>query len=138
MIFLSFMMIDLSAQGKVLPQTSPPAVAKASFEKSYPNASKVKWEKENAEYEVSFTSNGKGMSAVYDASGRLKETETTMPVAQLPAPVKSYIAQHYKGHKIKEAAEIKYADGTVNYEAEVNKTDVIFDLSGKFIKEDQD
>ena len=43
-----------------------------------------------------------------------------------------------KGKNIKEGAKITKADGTVNYEAEVNGTDVIFDASGKFIKEAKD
>jgi len=49
-----------------------------------------------------------------------------------------YVKAHYKGATAKEAAKITKADGTVNYEAEVSKKDVIFDAKGKFIKEEKD
>ncbi|MFT3827958.1 MAG: PepSY-like domain-containing protein [Chitinophagaceae bacterium] len=115
-----------------------PAVAKAAFSKAFPGASKVKWEKENSDYEVNFTKDGKEMSAVYDSKGVLKETEVEITAAELPAAATEYIKQHYKGATVKEAAKITTASGTVTYEAEVNKKDVIFDANGKFIKEEKD
>jgi hypothetical protein len=59
-------------------------------------------------------------------------------VAALPANVVAYVKAHYKGAAIKEGAKITKADGTINYEAEVNKMDVVFDANGKFIKEAKD
>jgi len=118
--------------------TTAPAAAKAAFQKAYPNATKVKWGKEDADYEVNFTLASKELSAVYDAAGGLKETEEDIKLSELPASVNGYIKQHYKGAVIKEAAKITKAGGEVNYEAEVNKTDVIFDKDGKFLKEEKD
>ena len=115
-----------------------PVAAKAAFQKAYPHATKVKWGKEDADYEVNFTQANKEMSAVYSASGALKETEEDIKLIELPANVFTYIKQHYKGTAIKEAAKIIKANGEVNYEAEVNKTDVIFDKDGKFLKEEKD
>ncbi|RFM26425.1 PepSY-like domain-containing protein [Deminuibacter soli] len=120
----------LSAQKK----EATPVAAQAAFQKAYPGATKVKWGREDADYEVNFTAGGKELSAVYDASGTLKETEEDIRTAELPAPVAAYIKQHYKGASIKEAAKITRAGGEVNYEAEVNKTDLIFDKEGNFIK----
>lgn len=48
------------------------------------------------------------------------------------------IKECYKGKTIKEGAKITTADGTVNYEAEVDGKDVIFDTNGKFLKEVKD
>jgi hypothetical protein len=115
-----------------------PAPAKAAFAKAFPGSSKVKWGKEKADYEVNFVQGGKEMSAVYDAKGTLKETEVDIKLSELPAAAAEYIKQHYKGAKINEAAKITKANGEVNYEAEVNKKDVIFDASGKFLKEEKD
>lgn len=112
-----------------------PAAAKAAFTKAFPGASKVKWMKEKADFEVGFTQGGKEMSAVYDAKGTLKETEVDIKISELPAAATEYIKQHYKGAKIKEAAKLTLANGDVNYEAEVNETDVMFDATGKFLKE---
>jgi hypothetical protein len=115
-----------------------PATVKTAFEKAFPASSKVKWEKEAANYEVNFLQQDKKMSAVYDSQGDLQETELTIKVTELPATVTAYIDQHHKGAKIKEAAKITKANGELNYEAEVNKTDLLFDADGKFIKEAKD
>ena len=128
--------LAVSAQEKEKSIT-PPAAAKATFEKAYPGVA-AKWEKEDGAYEASFTDKGQKMSAVYDGKGVLKETEVTIKTSELPAGVAEYVKQHYKGAPIKEAAKITKANGTVNYEAEVNKMDVIFDAKGTFIKEEKD
>lgn len=126
----------------VLPQgggnTMPPAAAKTAFAKAFPGAEKAKWEKEKKGYEVEFTSGGKQMSAVYDKTGAIKETEEDIKPADLPAAVVSYVKAHYPKDSIKEAAKITLPNGTVNYEAEVNKKDLIFDAAGKFIREEKD
>ena len=70
--------------------------------------------------------------------GNLLETETDIPVNKLPAAVLSYLKEQYKGTPVKEAAKIIKADGTVNYEAEINKKDIILDTNGKFIKKTND
>lgn len=126
------------SQEKKEKSAKAPAAAQAAFQKAFPGATKVKWEKENADYEVNFTQGKKELSAVYDAAGILKETEEEIAVSALPATVAPYIKQHYKGATIKEAAKITKANGEVNYEAELNKMDVIFDKDGKFIKEAKD
>jgi hypothetical protein len=119
-------------------QAAVPAAAKTAFEKAFPGASKIKWGKEKTDYEVNFVQKGQEMAAVYDAGGNLKETEVDIKQSALPQPVLDYIKQHYKGAPVKEAAKITKAGGEVNYEAEVNKKDVIFDATGKFLREEKD
>ncbi|MEO6000721.1 MAG: hypothetical protein ABIN89_27985 [Chitinophagaceae bacterium] len=115
-----------------------PIAAKASLLKAFPGYSNIKWEKENANYEANFKQNGKKMSAVFDNNGTLLEWEITMKPGELPASILLYVKEHYKGVPIKEAAKITKSNGDVNYEAEVNKVDVMFDVNGKFIKEEKD
>ena len=122
-------------EGKKIP---PPPAAKAAFLKAFPGSSNIKWEKENGKYEAEFSQNGKDMSAEFDETGTLLESELTIKASELPAPVLQYVKEHYKGASIKEAAKITKSNGEVNYEAEVNKVDVIFDAKGKFIKEEKD
>ena len=119
-------------------EVTVPTATKAAFVKAFPGSSNVKWEKEGKDYEVNFLQNANKMSAVYDKSGALKETELIIPNEQLPPAITAWVNEHYKGSKISEAAKITKANGTVNYEAEVNKKDLVFDASGKFIKEDKD
>ena len=114
-----------------------PSAAEAAFKKSYPTATKTKWGKEGADFEVNFMDGKKEMAAVYSSSGELKETEVEIEPTELPAGVVAYVKEHYKT-AIKEAAKITKANGEINFEAEVNKKDVIFDKNGKFIKEAKD
>jgi hypothetical protein len=118
--------------------TNVPSEVKNAFKKSFAGVSNVKWEKEGDGYEVNFFQSGRQMSAVYSAGGNLTETEEVITINELPAGVQAYVSQHYKGTKIKEAAKIKKANGEINYEAEVNKVDVLFDSNGKFLKEVKD
>jgi uncharacterized membrane protein YkoI len=112
-----------------------PANATAAFNKEYGAATKVKWEKEAGNYEASFTKGTNKMSAVYDNNGNKLESEVSIPLSKLPEAARKYAEA--KG-KIKDAAEITKADGTMVYEAEVNGMDLIFDKAGKFIKESKD
>ena len=109
-----------------------PAAVQTSFEKQYPGTP-AKWENEHGKYEANFKHNGHELSALYDASGTLEETETEIPVSQLPASVTKYIVEHQLG-KIKEASKITKANGTIEYEAEVKAGDALFNEAGNFIK----
>lgn len=133
MMLTIFVAIGFSACAQKIDASKVPAAVKAAFVKQYPGIS-VKWEKEGAKYEAGFKQNGNTMSALYEATGKLTETERDIKVSELPAAVLVYVKDHYKGKSIKEAAIIMKADGTVNYEAEVGGKDVIFDAGGKIIK----
>jgi len=126
--------IGFSACAQKLDASKVPASVKATFEKQYPGVS-VKWEKEDGKYEAGFKQNGNTMSALYEANGTMTESEMDIKVSDLPASVLAYVKENYKGKKIKEGAKITKSDGTVNYEAEVDGKDVIFDAKGKFLKE---
>jgi putative PepSY-like beta-lactamase-inhibitor len=126
-----------SACSGKLKESQVPAAAKEAFEKKYGDI-KSTWDKEDNNYEVNFKKDGKEMSVVIDENGTIVETETDIPVTDLPATVQEYIKQHYQGKVIKEASTITKANGEVNYEAEVDDKDVIFDANGKFIEEEKD
>jgi cytochrome c-type biogenesis protein CcmE len=127
-------LIGFSACAQKLDASKVPAAVKATFAKQYPGAS-VKWEKEDGKYEAGFKQNGNTMSALYEANGTMTESEMDIKVSDLPASVLAYVKENYKDKKIKEGAKITKSDGTVNYEAEVDGKDVIFDAKGKFLKE---
>ena len=129
--------ITLSACAQKMDASTVPSAVKTSFAKDFPGTS-PKWEKEAPNYEANFKMDGKSMSALYNGNGSRQESETDIKIADLPASVKDYIAQNYKGEKIKEAAIITKANGEVNYEAEVKGMDVLFTKEGKFIKTAKD
>ena len=112
-------------------QNVPPAV-KAAFNKEYSKATNVKWDKEDGKYEASFHFNNHNMSVLYDDKGSVTETETAIPIDALPKAAKQYASS--KG-TIKDAAKIVDANGVLQYEAEVNHKDLIFDSKGTFVTE---
>lgn len=120
-----------------LQETQVPAAAKTAFQKQYPNT-KASWESEKGNYEVNFKRDGKTMSSVIAKNGAILETETDIAASELPSTVQTYVKDHYKGARIKGAAEIVKADGERNYEAEVGGKDVLFNAKGNFLKEAKD
>ncbi len=114
-----------------------PAEVKTAFEKSFPGITVKKWDKEDGNYETNFSKDSKTMSATFTAAGVLEETETDIQVSELPSSVASYIKSNYKGATIKEAAIIEKGSNKM-YEAEVKGKDLLFDMDGKFLKEEED
>ena len=110
-----------------------PVVVKNAFKKDYPQVKKVKWDDEHGTYEAEFKMGNQDISVTYNKSGIKEETETSLKVAELPKNVISYVAQKKYG-KIKEAAKIVKADGSVLYEAEVKSGDLLFNEKGIFQK----
>lgn len=123
------------ANAQKISEKEIPSIVKSAFQKSYPNAKEIKWEKEKNNYEVGFEWNTKDYSVLIDTSGNILETEIEITAAELPANAKAYIAKNYAGQKAKEIAKITDNKGAVSYEAEIKGKDLIFDFSGKFQKE---
>lgn len=115
------------AQKKV----NPPTAVITAFNKQFPGATKIKWEKEESKYEAGFVQTNTAISALFSADGSLEEIEIVIAVTDLPAAALQYART--KG-KIKEATKITNADGSIKYEAQVNGKDLFFDAAGNFIK----
>lgn len=134
LVFLLAAVASVSfANAQKVSEKEVPVVVKSAFQKSHPNAKELKWEKEKANYEVGFEERETDYSALIDASGKILETEVEIKINELPANAKAYVAQHYPGQKIKEAAKITDNKGVVTYEAEVKGKDLIFDNTGKLL-----
>ncbi len=133
-MIVSAMIASLAFAQKVDEKTVPSAV-KQSLQKQFSGAQRIKWEQENGNYEAEFVMNKTELSACFDATGMLIETEEEIPVAQLPQGALDYVKANHARQKAKEAARITAADGVVTYEAEVKGKDLVFDNNGKFIRE---
>lgn len=129
-IAVAMLLTTLAYSQKVKEKNVPEAV-KTAFQKLYPSIDDVDWTMEDQYYEAEFEINDTDHAVLLDATGKLIETEIEISVDQLPAKTLEYL----KGKKIKEAAKITDAKGTVTYEAEVKRKDLIFDKNGNFIKE---
>ena len=109
-----------------------PKAVKEAFNKQYPGIM-AKWDKEHGKYEADFKQGTTKMSVLYNANGKVEETETRIMESELPNNVTAYVAAHKLGD-IKEASKIVKANGTVEYEAEIKAGDALFNSNGDFIK----
>ena len=99
-----------------------PTTVQKAFEQKFPNATGVKWDKENAhEYEASFEWKGEKHSANFSDSGEWLETESSSTFSQLPDQVQTAFNASHKGATIKAVARIETAKGVIKYEIEIKQ-----------------
>ncbi len=132
LIMLSF----VSFAQKTKEQNVPQVIKKALSEK-FPNAKNVKWDKEENNFEASFKNNNIDNSILFNANGKIIETEIAIEVNQLPKNALQYLNDNFKNQKVKEAAKIITEKGNLIYEAEIKGKDLFFDENGNFITKDK-
>lgn len=126
------------AQAQVLKEGDVPAVVQAKFSSLFKVKANVKWEKEKSSYEATFKQDKMEVSVLFDVTGGILQTEKEILISALPKAVSEYVIRNMGNKKITEAAEITDAQGRITYEAEVEKTDYLFDEKGKFIDKEID
>ena len=103
-------------------QSKTPSAVTTAFSQKFPNATKVKWEKENAkEYEASFEWKGEKHSANFSDTGEWLETESSITFNLLPAKVQATFNVSHKVATVKAVAEIKTSKNTTKYEVEIKQ-----------------
>ena len=110
-----------------------------AFKAKFPNATKVKWDKENEhEYEASFTQHGLQHSANFSDKGVWLETESPTTFDKLPTKVKTAFNSAHIGAKIKAVAIIEASTGETQYEIEAKKglktIEYFYNSDGKLLK----
>jgi len=121
LLMTALMLIIGSAYSQKLTTDKVPAEVKAAFTKKFPDATKVGYEMEKTDYEVSFMLKGVEGSANFDKTGKWLETETELTVAQIPANVKATLDKEFAGYKIKEAVKVETPEVALKYEFDVAK-----------------
>ncbi|MBS1212691.1 MAG: hypothetical protein H6R26_1308 [Proteobacteria bacterium] len=128
-------------ESNLAPQSVPQPVI-AAFQKAYPSAQEVKFEKEEggaaALFEVEFNLAGKAMEAVYDAQGKLVYTEEEVATGDLPSTVAAAISKDYPKAKLQEAEKLLNPDGSLRgWEVEIEEgekeLEVELDAAGKIV-----
>ena len=123
------------------PKEETPTAAKTAFAAKYPTAQKVKWSVEKpGEFEVEFTLNKVATSALYDATGKLLETEGEIKDSELPQAVKATIAKDFAGYKLDETEKAIDTKGIITYAMEASKgkvkLELSFDTNGKLLSKE--
>jgi hypothetical protein len=130
-----FTALDLPAQD--ISSGNVPAVVRDAFQKKFPKARKVGWEKEKGNYEANWGGkSGEDHSAQFTPAGNFLEIANSIPVNKLPEKILVYIKNKYGRVKVSEASEITDSNGKLFYEAEVLGKDLRFDETGIFISRD--
>ncbi len=133
---IAFLFCFLGCTQKISDAQIPDPV-KSSFAKSFPGST-AEWKKDSLNFEAEFKKDGKSMAALFSADGQLVETESTLNESEFPEAALNYIQTNYKGKPIKELEKVSRADGSISFEAEVDDKELVFDQSGKLIKEEKD
>jgi len=112
------------------------AAAKTAFAAKFPAAQKVKWSMEKpGEFEVEFTLNKVESSALFDAAGKLLETEIEIGTGELPSTTKAILERDFAGFKLDEIEKSTDARGVITYEMEAAKGKIklalCFDTNGQ-------
>jgi hypothetical protein len=118
---------------------SIPTTVQKPFDQKFPNATSVKWDRENAhEYEASFVWKGEKYSANFSDNREWLETESVSTFNQLPEKVQTSFTASHKVTTIKAVATIQTSNGVTQYEVEfkqgVKTVELFFTADGNETK----
>ena len=117
LFFLSAFCLSMSfAQEQSIKKKEMPKGILASFQKAYPKAKTVGFSKETDEgevfYEIESTEGTIHRDVTYAADGSLLSVEETLPLDQLPEPVRSTISNEYPGAKVTRCEKVTKPSST--------------------------
>jgi len=115
------LLILICAASVSFAQTSVPDKVKSAFTGKFPNASNLKWEAEDDEYEAAFNIDSANYSAIYNDKGVWQETSIEIVFDNLPDAVKQTVKKTYKDADIKGSFIIEDSEGQIYYEVDVLK-----------------
>lgn len=136
-----------NADEKEVSKHQVPKTILEAFEKAYPNAKEVEFEKEmiegKAAYEVEYKENGREYEILYDSDGVILQREETIDVKTLPEAIVQAISKAYPKATIKEAEKVMKPDGTITgYEVEIKtegkELELELDTYGKILRTEKD
>ena len=101
---------------------APPKVVKDAFDKKFPSAMKVNWDKEDEQkWKVEFIHEGSKTTACFQEDGTWVKTEKEIDVANLPAAIQTAIKTSYPDWKLKEADKKESVKHGIVYEVDIKK-----------------
>lgn len=137
-ILMVAVMIITQSCAQTTAEKDVPAKVKTTFSQKFPNAKRIKWDKENeTEWEVEFKLDGKEYSANFTSDGTWKETEYEIKETEIPIEVKNILDNEFAGYEIDEVEILETTEGKL-YEIELEKgkseIEVTIDPSGKVVE----
>lgn len=98
-----------------------------SFNKSFKNATEVKWSTVNSYYKADFTFNGQQVTAFFESDGKLIVVTRHVLSTSLPVTLQADLKKDYEDYWISDLFEVNDDQGT-SYIVTLQKADVILML----------
>ncbi|MCX6245032.1 MAG: PepSY-like domain-containing protein [Bacteroidetes bacterium] len=98
-----------------------PGPVKQAFSKQFPAAKNISYEKLDQYYQAGFLQDGKQWFAIYDAAGKLQETQKTINPSALPKEITASVNKNFKGYTVVTAVKREASDKAVCYEMDLMK-----------------
>ncbi|MCO5235264.1 MAG: PepSY-like domain-containing protein [Chitinophagaceae bacterium] len=140
---LALLITFATVTGQDIPKRNVPSVILNNFQKSFPNAKDVEWEKKGDVYKVDFETGTfrNDHSAWYNAGGELIRHKQEISKKNLPRAVLAAIEKDYPGYRVNDVEKITEKN-QVSYKMEVKSLtedwDIIYDASGKILSKKAD
>lgn len=126
------------AMAQDLNASDVPSNLNDAFNKEYPKASDVEWEKEMDNYKVEFDLNRHEHEVWYNASGSVLKKEQEITESELPQAIRDAIKSNYAGYRVDDV-EMIWQNNASTYEVELEKGQdekhITFDGDAKVLKE---
>jgi hypothetical protein len=108
----------LSGHAQRVCSAKVPQEVSQAFGAAYPNAQKVRWEREDNAYEAEFVVGGKHLEAVYSPAGQLMATEQPVASTDLPKPVIEQLTKKFGEYRVRKVEKVQ-AQGQEYYSVAV-------------------
>jgi uncharacterized membrane protein YkoI len=97
-----------------------PSDLNSNFQKAYPNATDVEWEKEGMNYKVEFDNDKMENEIWYSEDGSIVKSEIEITENDLPSAISTMLKKNYSEYKVDEVDLIN-ENGKKMYEIELEK-----------------
>ena len=140
-ILLGFsLLIGANVLAQDLRSSEVPTTIRTSFDKDFPNARDIEWEKKGANYKVEFEIGRNDHEVLINTSGQILGHKEDISDSQLPQAVKSKIKNEYKAYRI-DGADKQAVGSKVLYKVEIEsgrfnnkkELDLILDQKGQIL-----
>lgn len=99
----------------------------------YPDARNIEWQFIKENYKADFKNEKATTMALIAWDGVVLKTETEIKTTALPETAIDYLAENFPEEKIEQATIIEDKDGTITFEAALDKVDLTFDCTGQVL-----
>ncbi len=142
LVFAAFLIFTSRADAQDLMKSEVPEMIVTQFEKEFPKARDVEWEKEIDYYKVDFElKRNTDWEVWYNADGTVVRKEEEWRKSKLPATVKETISGDFPDYRIDQVTRITEGD-EIKFEVDLDSRDsdlnVWIDSSGKVLDSRRD